>query len=65
MDNDARAALEDAGYARALERYDEQLARLTDPVWQARYLRQTQSDAAREPERFAWWSRVKTFRSRR
>jgi len=37
-DEDARAALGDAGYHAGLEAFDRELAALTDPVWQAQYL---------------------------
>lgn len=35
---DARAALEDPGYARGLEDFDRRLAGLTDPLWESCYL---------------------------
>jgi len=37
-DADARAALEDPGYAAGLAEFDRQLAELTDPIWRQRYL---------------------------
>jgi MoaA/NifB/PqqE/SkfB family radical SAM enzyme len=37
-DEEARAALVDDGYHRALEDFDEELAALTDPIWRAEYL---------------------------
>jgi hypothetical protein len=45
IDADAKAALEDAGYAAGLEKFGEQLGALTDPIWRERYL--TASDRSR------------------
>lgn len=50
-DEDARAALTDAGYHAGLEEFDRRLGELTDAVWQSRYLQPAGATNRAEPTR--------------